>query len=70
MNPSAQSNVPRPTFPAYQGGTPTSAPPPVLPTLPDVPVRVAAKVPPVGPNSKLIHPDDDISMVSGVKTVH
>lgn len=56
-------NVPRPTFPAYQSrpGSAGGGAPPVA-TLPDIPVRVAAKVPPVGANSKLMHPEEDISM--------
>jgi hypothetical protein len=59
------SNVPRPTFPAYQGQPPPglAGPPPPVAALPEAPTRVAAaKVPPVGPNSKLMHPEDDISM--------
>jgi hypothetical protein len=61
------SSVPRSTFPAYQNTPPASsssvavAPPP-LPTLPDVPLRPVVKVAPVGANSKLVHPEDDISM--------
>ena len=66
--PTQQAAVgPRPTFPAYQDSPFTSAAaggaPPPLPTLPDVPLRPVAKVPPVGDSSKLIHPEDDISMV-------
>lgn len=68
--PLVQSNVPRPTFPAYQNTLPASsaspavaAAPPPLTTLPDVPLRPMVKVPPVGANSKLVHPEDDISMV-------
>lgn len=63
-------NVPRPTFPAYQSrpGSAGGGAPPVA-TLPDIPVRVAAKVPPVGANSKLMHPEEDISMVSAAHTL-
>lgn len=56
----------KPTFPAYQqqpdqrpgvSGIPVA-------TLPAVPSRPVAKVAPVGPNCKLIHPEEDMSLVS------
>ena len=62
--PPVQSSAPQPTFPAYQGQPNVAAGPPPVATLPKVPIRVSAKVPPVGANSKLMHPEDDISMVS------
>lgn len=63
-NPTQPSNPngPRPTFPAYQQ-QPTQQPPPSeLPRLPAVPDRPVSKVTPVGPNCKLMHPEDDISL--------
>ena len=52
--------APRPTFPAYRNQ-------PLLnnaPSVPEVPRRPVAKVTPVGPACKLIHPEDDLSLVS------
>lgn len=64
--PPVQSSAPQPTFPAYQGQQNAAGGPPPVATLPEVPIRVATKVPPVGANSKLMHPEEDISMVSTV----
>lgn len=49
---------PKPAFPAYQNMETPAA------SLPDVPVRQVSKVLPVGAGCKLIHPEDDLSMVS------
>ena len=51
---------PKPAFPAYQNLDSTAT----ATCLPDVPVRQASKIPPVGAGCKLIHPEDDLSMVS------
>lgn len=51
---------PRPAFPAYQN---SEAPPPG-PPRPEAPAKTATKVPPVGAGCKLVHPEEDLSMVS------
>lgn len=48
---------PKPAFPAYQ-----NADQPI--GLPEGPMRQASKVAPVGAGCKLMHPEDDISLVS------
>ena len=65
------SSGPRPVFPAYQQQPPSGNPAGVdgrpsamVPTLPEVSRRPAEKVPSVGPGCKLIHPEDDLSLVS------
>ena len=70
---------PRPVFPAYQqqpppsgeprgggggGGEASSAGGMPPPTLPEVSRKPAEKVPSVGPGCKLMHPEDDLSLVS------
>lgn len=69
--PPFQTSVPQPqpTFPAYQGQQSTDGGAPPVATLPEAPVRVAAKVPPVGANCKLMHPEEDISMVSTTENI-
>ena len=75
--PPTTSGPPRPVFPAYQQqppgppGNPNSAAgpggaaaAPMAPTLPEINRRPDEKVPSVGPGCKLMHPDDDLSLVS------
>ena len=61
-------NGPKPVFPAYQqppSGEPSGeAARGMAPVLPEVPRRQAEKVPSVGPGCKLMHPEDDLSLVS------
>ena len=63
--PNSSNGPPKPTFPAYQhlpGGS-------GMASLPEPPSRRVNMVPPVGAGCKLMHPDDDISLVSGVRCV-
>ncbi len=55
--PGSLSGPPKPAFPAYQNADNMS-----LPT--ENPLRQANKLPPVGAGCKLIHPEEDLSMVS------
>ena len=65
--PSGGEAAPRPTFPAYQQ-PPSSE---NVASLPDAPSRPVSKVTPVGPGCKLIHPEDDLSLVScGVASIY
>ena len=41
----------------------------VAPTLPEVTRRPAEKVPSVGPGCKLMHPEDDLSLVGFSSTI-
>lgn len=58
--PSGGDPAPRPTFPAYQQPQLSES----VASLPDAPSRPVSKVTPVGPGCKLIHPEDDLSLVS------
>jgi len=53
---------PRPAFPAYQN----SEPPPSGPEQLSASSKEVSKVPPVGAGCKLIHPEEDLSMVSSL----
>ena len=70
--PAVASGGPRPVFPAYhqQQQPPASSEPGrgnaaggMAPTLPEVVRKPAEKVPPVGAGCKLMHPEDDLSLV-------
>ena len=56
---------PKPAFPAYQ-----NMESPATTSSPDKPARQASKVPPVGAGCKLVHPEDDLSMVSVIIVSH
>ena len=78
--PPTTGGPPKPVFPAYQQQLPSSDPnsvaaaggggsagaiaAPMAPTLPEVNRRPAEKVPSVGAGCKLMHPEDDLSLVS------
>ena len=72
--PPTSNAPPRPVFPAYQQQPPLGDPntagggaaaaTTMAPTLPEVNRRPAEKVPSVGPGCKLMHPEDDLSLVS------
>ena len=49
---------------AGPGGGAAGPPPPMAPTLPEINRRPEEKVPSVGPGCKLMHPEDDLSLVS------
>ena len=55
--PGPSDGPPKPTFPAYQNAEQAV-------NLPEAPVRQANKVPPVGAGCKLVHPEEDLSLVS------
>jgi len=57
---SLPGEAPKPTFPAYQQPQLSRG----VASLPDIPIRPVPKVTPVGPGCKLIHPEDDLSLVS------
>lgn len=48
----------KPAFPAYQQNTEQQSA-----GMPEGPVRHASKIPPVGAGCKLMHPEDDLSLV-------
>ena len=58
--PTLPGEAPKPTFPAYQQPQLSVG----VASLPDAPTRPVPKVTPVGPGCKLIHPEDDLSLVS------
>lgn len=49
----------KPAFPAYQNAEQPMG-------LSEAPARQASKIPPVGAGCKLMHPEDDLSLVRGV----
>ena len=55
---SLQSQPSSSTFPAYQSSSASSS------SVPEKSSEPVTKVPPVGPNCILMHPEEDVSMVS------